>query len=225
MYADGFDFDEAEAIGSGSYVVSQGECIYSIAARSGHDWKTIWNHPMNTVLRQAGRDPGVLLPGDRVHIPEIEPKTIELATGRRHRIVVSGQSVELCLRMCDADGEPIAATEFTVSVGRKTIELTTDAGGQLKAVIPASATEAELRNRLTGERYQVSLGYLDPSDTASAIRKRLINLGYNLDDADGALDDNAVAALHAFCEDADLESDASAEQVIKKLGEKDPWHS
>lgn len=225
MDKDEFEIEEAQPVGGGTHVVGQGECIYSLAARCGHDWKTIWNHPKNAALKEARQDPGVLLPGDRVHIPEIKLKSIDLPSGRRHRVVVMGQNITLQLRMCDADGEPIAGAKYQIVVGNRTIPVTTNGDGRIEALIPAAALEAKLRNLQTGEMYTLNLGHMDPPDTASAIRKRLANLGYNLNSADGDLDEHALSVLRSFCEDADLGWETAPEEVMRKLQEKDPWRS
>ena len=70
------------------YVAKAGDCLTSIAFEHGFDWKTLWNHPNNAKLRDARKDPNVLLAGDVVHIPERNPKQLTLATGQRHKIVV-----------------------------------------------------------------------------------------------------------------------------------------
>ena len=225
MENDQFEIVKAQPVGSGTHVVSQGECIYALAARSGHDWNTIWDHPKNAALKATRHDPGILLPGDRVHIPEIKLKSINLASGRRHRVVIMGQSIPLHLRMCDADGEPIAGVKYQITVGNRRIPVTTDRDGRIEALIPAAALEAKLRNLQTGELYSLNLGHMDPPDTASAIRKRLANLGYNLDTVDGDLDDHALSVLRAFCEDADISWEAEPKEIMRKLQEKDPWRS
>ena len=130
MEEDQLQIEESQPVGGGAYVAQQGECIYSIAARTGHDWKTLWDHPENVALKEARKNPAVLLPGDRVHVPEIKPKTINLETGKRHRIVVTGQTVTLRLRMCDADGEPMAQAKYTLHVGERDIPVTTDGDGR-----------------------------------------------------------------------------------------------
>jgi len=225
MDKDEFEIEEAQPVGGGTHVVGQGECIYLLAARCGHDWKTIWNHPQNAALKEARQDPGVLLPGDRVHIPEIKVKSIDLPSGRRHRVVVMGQNITLQLRMCDADGEPIAGAKYQIAIGKRKIEVTSNGDGRIEALIPASAMEAKLRNLQTGEIYSLNLGHMDPPDTASAIRKRLANLGYNLDAVDGSIDEQALSVLRAFCEDAELGWEGEPKEIIRKLQEKDPWHS
>jgi len=222
MAGDRFDIKQALPVGDGEHVVVQGECIYSLAARSGHDWKTIWNHPNNAALKHIRKDPGILLPGDRVHIPDIKPKTVELSSGRRHRIVVAGQKIDLHLRMCDADGAPIANAKYQLLIGNRRLPGTTNHDGQLVISVPAEAAEARLQSIETGETYSLHLGQMDPPETPSAVRKRLVNLGYNLEEVDGQLDEHSLSVLRGFCEDAEV-GETEREEVVKRLQEKDPW--
>jgi hypothetical protein len=223
MDQDKLEIDEAEPVGGGGHVVSQGECIYSIAASTGHDWKTIWEHPDNAALKEARKDPGVLLAGDKVHVPDIEPKTINLETGRRHRIVITGQYVPLRLRMCDADGEPIANARYRLEVAGRDREISTDGTGQIDTQVPATAQEAKLTRVETGEVYTLNLGHMDPPNSSSAVRKRLANLGYNVESEEGELDEHSLGVVAAFREDATIDPQATADEVLRKLREKDPW--
>ena len=219
------DIEETPPVGGGAYVVKQGECIYSVAAQTGHDWKTLWDHPENALLKDTRKNPGVLLPGDRIHIPELKLKTINLETGKRHRIVITGQTVTLRLRMCDADGEPIAHAKYMQHVEGQAVPVTTDGDGNLKKRVPALATAARLDHIQTGEGYNLNLGHMDPAGTSSAIRKRLSNLGYNPDSRQGQSDSHAVDVLLAYCEDADLDRETPAREIMRRLEEKDPWRS
>src|SRR5580704_15631506 len=67
-------FQTANPIKCGDYPVRPGECASSIAAATGHLWKTIWDHPANASLK-AARDPHMLLPGDQIFILPIANRT------------------------------------------------------------------------------------------------------------------------------------------------------
>jgi hypothetical protein len=86
-------------VGQGEYVVSQGECISSIAKDAGHFWKTIWYDEANAELRKIRKNPGALLPGDRVHVPEIRLKEQSCVTDKRHLFVRRGEPAFLELRI------------------------------------------------------------------------------------------------------------------------------
>ncbi len=83
------------------HTIKQGECIFSIATRYGHKWDTIWNAPENEALRKDRGQPGVLMPGDQVSIPDLRPKTVALATGGRHKIVVALNLVTVRVRLME----------------------------------------------------------------------------------------------------------------------------
>ena len=72
------------------HVISDNESVGSIAQRYGFFEQTIWDHAGNRHLLALGRNPAAMLPGDRVHVPELRPKTIDCATGQRHRFVRKG---------------------------------------------------------------------------------------------------------------------------------------
>ena len=212
-----------EPVGDGAYVVEQGECIYSIAAEAGHLWRTIWDHPQNESLRRARKDPGILLPGDRVFVPELRLKSIQLATGKRHRIVIDGETVPLRLRMCDADGEPLAQTTYRLLVEEQALMVTTDDDGCFEAQVPIGARTARLVEAANGETLVLQLGHMDPTDSPGGIRKRLANLGYDPEDTEGALDEHVGRLLDQLVEDAGRVGEATGDDILCRLEAREPW--
>src|SRR6185503_16443662 len=72
-------------VGDGEYEVRQGECVESIAFANGLSWETVWNDPKNAKVKDARKDPNVLLPGDRLHVRDLEKKQVDGATEKRHK--------------------------------------------------------------------------------------------------------------------------------------------
>jgi len=220
---------EPKPAGSGQVEARQGDCIYSIAARAGHLWQTLWDHPENRELRDLRKDPGILLPGDRVFVPPIKVKSLMLESGKRYRIVIDGQLVRLRLRMCDGDGEALAATEYRLSVGRREETVTTDEEGCLEAQVPACAEKAHLVEVATGESFTVLLGHMDPTGSPGAVRKRLANLGYHDGGEEGEMsqevDEIVDGLLDDFRRDAALDGDTAWDSVLGQLEAREPWTS
>ena len=76
--------------------VTPGESAEFVAWEHGHeDFKTVWNHDDNAKLRERRPDPNILMPGDKLAMPETKPRVYTLATGQRHRIVVNIPRKEL----------------------------------------------------------------------------------------------------------------------------------
>jgi hypothetical protein len=221
--------EQPKPVGGGQVEAQQGDCIYSIAARAGHLWQTVWNHPENRELREARKDPGILLPGDRVFVPQLKVKSLMLQSGKRYRIVIEGQLVWLRLRMYDGDGELLARTEYRLTVGQREQLVTTDDEGSLEAQVPVLAKQARLVQVATGEAFTVLLGHMDPTGSPGAVRKRLANLGYHEGGEEGEmsaeLDEIAEALLADFRQDAALDEATSWDAVLGQLEGSDPWTS
>lgn len=180
------------------HVVTQGDCMSSIAERYGFFWETLWEHPQNAGLKGAGRHPNALHPGDVVFIPEKRLRSYTRATGAKHTWRVRGVPVKVRLRLLD-DDVPRAGVPFTLSVEGVETSGATDPDGWLEATVPPGAQRGTLR---LGEgddvqECEVWLGHLDPVETLTGVQGRLMNLGYGCSPT-GALDDATRDAVAAF---------------------------
>src|SRR5882672_5324270 len=103
------------------------DSLPKIAAEHGFsDYQTIWQRPENAELRQRRSNPNALLAGDRVFIPDREPKTVTAATGGRYRYVLKGEATRLRIQLLDATGVPLASAPVQLTVDGKQVSVTTD---------------------------------------------------------------------------------------------------
>jgi hypothetical protein len=146
---------------------------------------TLWDDPANADLRSLRREnPNAIMAGDVVVIPDLRQTSSTIATGARHRFRRRGVPAKLRFQVLD-DGEPVANAPFVLEVDGRTIEGKTTGEGLVEASIQPSASHARLRVQRPAEddddegvlEYDFQLGQLDPADTLSGARQRLVNLG------------------------------------------------
>ena len=172
------------------YVVQQGDCLASIAARNRRSWQTLWNHPDNVDLKAKRLNPNVLHPGDVVNIPDVVVKLHACATGSTHVFQTSNATTMFRIRLLE-DGQPRKNLKYELRIGERSFTGTTDGNGMVEQEIPADASQAIL---VTAEdAFSFDLGHLDPVDEDSGVKQRLANLGF-LFEADAAAPEDALSA-------------------------------
>jgi len=191
-------------VGNGEYVVKQGDCVASIALETGHFWQTIWDDGANAEVKAARKDPYVLLPGDRLHIPPLRQKWAAGATELTHCFRRKGVPERLHLRLFDHDHKPIANKQYTLVVDDTEKTGVTTASGRVIASIPPDAREGRIIIADLGVDIELSLGALDPVTELTGVQARLNNLGYEAGSEDGEWSEALDAALRAFQEDQRL---------------------
>lgn len=186
-------------VGSGEYVVKNGECFSSIARQTGHFWETLWNDPGNCELRAVRLNPNVILPEDRVFVPPLRPKLESGQTEMRHRFVRRGEPSKLRM-VIKANGRPRANEPYTLEIDGKVFQGTLDPEGKLERAIPGDAKSGKL---IVGEgpdakEYRLKLGGLAPIDATMGLQARLRNLGFGPSRCSGEMDEETQAAMRRF---------------------------
>jgi Putative peptidoglycan binding domain/LysM domain len=197
--ADGERDDQAlddSTVGDGNCVVQPGDCLSQIAGNFGFHWKTLWDLPENAKLKQKRKDPNVLLPGDRLYVPNLRVKHHDAATDKQHQFMLTGSPARLRLRFID-DGDPIAGEPYVLNIDGDLRDGTLDASGKLDVSIPPTAKSARLTIG-NDEPIMIQLGAVDPITTVSGIQGRLNNLGFNPGPIDSKMGPRTCHAIQRF---------------------------
>jgi hypothetical protein len=202
----------------GYHTVKQGECLASIAKRFGfNDYKKIYHDPNNDDFRALRSNPNIICPGDQIYIPDLETKTLEHASDRKHRFVLKRPKVLLRLVIQDQDGNPTDSADYRLILGSEVISAATKEDGLIEHEVPADLEQATLDvtfrknfGKAVTQRWSLKLGYLDPVEEAAGIQARLTNLGYDCGDLDGIIGPKTKAAIRLFQEDEGLAADGIA---------------
>jgi hypothetical protein len=202
------------------HVVEQGEHLPQIAFKYGFcDYQPILDHPNNQPLKDNNRDPHLLLPGDRIFIPDAAPKTVAVATGQLHRFVLKAPKIMLRMLLHDEEGNPLASKPFKLLIGGKTIEGTTNGDGLLEVPIPIDARDGKLE--IEGFDLDLHVGSLDPGHEISGVQSRLRNLGYDLGDEYGEMGPATHDAIGRFQQAEQLEVTGEPNnETLAKLKER-----
>ena len=166
------------------YTIKQGDYLAKIAKEHGFtDWKPIWDHASNKALRDKRKDPNILLPGDQLHIPDLEIKNASASTDAKHRYLVKRLRLQLGLRLDEMFNKPMAGASYELLLGDQTHVKTTDGGGKLVHDFTPGIPEARLIVKdvpAPGQRIEIpiQIGHLDPVEERSGQAQRLNNLGY-----------------------------------------------
>lgn len=204
-------------VGEGEYAVRQGDCVTSIAKKTGHFWETIWNDPGNSGLREARKDPNVLLPGDRLHVPALREKWEPGQSEMRHRFRRKGQPAMFRMRVL-RDGEPRGNEPYTLDVDGVITQGDTDANGGIQVPIAADAKRARLQVGKPSdiEEYTFQLGAIDPLDELSGVQGRLNNLGFDCGRVDGKWGPQTERAVRKYQERRKLAVTGKVDEATKQ---------
>lgn len=191
-----------------NYTVKQGDCISSIAFEHGFFPETIWNNENNAELKRKRKDLNVLMPGDVVFIPDKRLKVVTEPTDQVYKFRYKAASAKLNLKLL-RDDEPLSNQPFVLEIEGNLIEGVTDNEGKIRVpVVPNAGTGTLKVGTAPNEiEYVLDLGWLDPIDQISGVKKRLHNLGYEV----GVMDQRVSAELREAI--MEFEFDQNLEQI------------
>jgi hypothetical protein len=177
------------------YVVAQGDCISSVASAHGLNWQILWDH--NPELQSSRKNPNALLPGDVILIPSVRVRYENCSTDQTHRFVLKGSTTKFRL-ILERFGQPLARKRWVLTVDGQRHSGTTNSKGLLEIVLAPEARSGHLVVPEEHLEYDLSFGYLDPSNTISGAQARLENLGLYYGAITGEMGDDTRDAILMF---------------------------
>jgi hypothetical protein len=178
------------------HVVEQGEHLSSIAEKYGFlDFQTIWNDAENAALRDKRKNPHVLMPGDKVFIPDMKLKNEARSTGAKHTFKIKPDQLKLKVLIEDVDGEPIEDEVVGVLI-EGTASREKLPGGLLEKDI--KRTDHTGKIELRDDQIPMAIGDLDPVSEESGQLARLLNLGYYRRSLEPVDEDERQSAIEEF---------------------------
>lgn len=137
--------ERGERVMARSHTIAEGDCCSSLAAAAGLlDHHAVYDHGDNAALKARRPNPNMLLVGDVVQVPEVETRTVDAATTRRHRFVVESRPVKLRIKLVDRQGRALSNTPWRLTWAGGQQDGVLGGDGKIEAVIPATVTAARL---------------------------------------------------------------------------------
>lgn len=181
------------------HVVRQGDYLSRIAHRLGVAPEEIWDHPKNGALKDARMSGEILEPGDVVWVPEPveEPLPVRRGDVNEYATTVPTNLVRLLLK----DGDrPLKKEPYVIAgLGGEPIEGETSSEGLLTFDAPFDVSEVTVTLIRRRVRHVVRIGHLDPIESLSGQRQRLLHLGYY----GWIVDPRPEDPIHAHSDDGD----------------------
>jgi hypothetical protein len=168
---------------SDQYTIQQGDHISSVAADYGLPRNRIWNDPANSELKSRRDNPNVLLPGDQVFIPDLNPPDYSRPTDATHKFVINREPLEVRMVLCDQYEKPIANAKCDLRMRGALVKVTTDSQGKFQQKLTPDIKEIQLTIHGDQTPYAeialpIKIGFMDPVDALTGQQARLNNLGY-----------------------------------------------
>jgi N-acetylmuramoyl-L-alanine amidase len=192
--------------------IKQGETLIALAVKNGlESWKEILDAPENADLKKKRTDPGILMPGDKVFIPNRVMRHEPSAIDAKHPFKISRPTAWLRLAVKDANGAALAGKKYELAVDSIVTSGSVPAGGIIERAVPVDADSGMLTVWLddaTTEEWSLRIGYMDPLDETSGVEARLANLGFDCGDLE--------SSIRAFQERLGLEVTGTADDALRK---------
>ena len=189
-----------------THTVAQGETLTRIARQyKFSSAMALYNHPANAEFRQLRSNPDLIYPGDKIVIPDIEPKVISIATGKQHVFCLPRESEMFRVKIQNRRGRAWQGKKVVLNLAGQQLETSIGADGLIELELPnGDESEGTLDVFMDAtsdqptHRFELQLGHLDPVETLSGVQARCNLLGFDCGVADGVMGAKTRAGVKAF---------------------------
>ena len=186
---------------SPKHTVKQGDTLASIAQEYGlKDWTALYSRALNT---HTNLEPSILMEGDEIWVPGPDVGRTLCRTGGTYTFRCYTPTTYVKVEVKD-QGVSVAGASYVLTIGEEVFRGVTGRDGLVSQVVPLSANTAKLEVTMpdgTKREWTMELGGLDPVETETGKKQRLINLGLlaeaDKDDADKVK--AAISRLQELC--------------------------
>jgi hypothetical protein len=208
-----------------THTIQAGDSISQLADLRGLSVDDIWKHGDNAALKRRCGHPNILPRGEKLVIPDRATKDVDVPSTKRHSFRATDVPGVLRVRVMDAErpleGQTCVA-DWQDHLGEHRSSLKIAAGGIIRLDVHPRAHTVQLR-LAAAEHWEpvtltIRLGQLEPVDTDTGLRQRLVNLGYLLD-PDASAEDlhRALRAFQSRVDLADPEGDPEQGDTREQL--------
>ncbi|MGE4296627.1 MAG: peptidoglycan-binding protein [Desulfovibrionaceae bacterium] len=179
---------------SPKHKVKKGEDLTTIATEHGlKDWGVLFHHPAN-----VGQDlePSILMEGDEIWVPGPDVGRTLCSTGGTYAFRCYTPTTYVRVEVKN-QGVAVAGAKYVLTIGENVFTGVTGRDGLVSQAVELGASEAKLEVTMpdgSKREWTMELGGLDPVESDSGMKQRLINLGL-LIEADKDDDDKLKLAL------------------------------
>lgn len=194
-----------------TYIVKNGESLAEIIYRHGFSsWRTVYENPSNSKLRQKRQNPNVLASGDKIVLPDKRIKHVNVITETRRRFLSKQTKCIVRIYIKDSKDRAHGNKMYRLNIEGIIFSGKSDSSGLIQHLISPNAKQATLEiwfNSSTSYpsvTWKFEIGSLDPSEDIKGMQGRLMNLGYFSGFIDGELTPETKLALLRYQADHGL---------------------
>lgn len=206
-----------------TYLAKEGDCLASLAEAFGLPLERLVD--ANAELLELREEAGILAPGDKVKVPELEVAKVTVPANGDYVFELQVVENPVRVKFMTHAGEPRIGLRVRLDIDEhESQDVVTDGEGVGTILVPATAVAGQMvfvDEDGDEQTEQVTFGDLDSWDTVRGVQARLRHLGYYRGMLDGDLAGMTAGALMAFRRDEELVGEGDELDTLREVGEMD----